>query len=356
MIYGQDQPVRLQSERIGRAGISLEYWKAKDDQIVSFSLPLTVLYPYSDKIRLYASTAPSVNNLNTGTSYSLSGLSDLKLGGHALILNDSYLITFGLNLPTGKSGMSTDEYPVATVLTMSAFNFRVPSLGQGFDIQAGISGAREMGDFIVGYGISFLMKGGFKPYQGNDASYNPGEEITFTVGADRIYDLFDRDVRITGDLLYSIYTNDTWDGENIFKSGNSLILQLQSVFNFKEYNCIVFIRERMKGKNKTGAGDIYDTERKNSNTNQFQIQAVASKPYKPDLKVRGIFDLKLYSNNGYGSGGATLLGLGAGGKYQMSPRLVLDTEFRFYFGSIVTSYDGVGTIGLQLFGGFQYTL
>ena len=121
ILHGQDQPVRLQSERIGGAGISLEYWKASDDQIVSFSLPLTFLYPHSDKILLYATTAPAFNSLKTGTSYSLNGLSDLKLGGHALILNDSYLITFGLNLPTGKSGMSTNEYPVASALTMPAF-------------------------------------------------------------------------------------------------------------------------------------------------------------------------------------------------------------------------------------------
>jgi len=356
ILYAQDQPVRLQSEKVGSAGISLEYWKAEDDQIVSFSLPLTFLYPYSDKIRFYATTAPSTNSLNTGTSYSLSGLSDLKIGGHALILNDQYLLTFGFNLPTGKSGMATDEYPVASVLTMPAFNFRVPSLGQGFDIQAGINGAREMGEFILGYGVSYLMKGGFKPYQDNDASYNPGEEITFTVGADRTYDWFDRDVRMTGDILYTIYTNDTWEGEEIFKSGNSLIFQIQSLFKVKEYDCILFIRERMKGKNKTGSGDFFDTERKNSNINQFQIQAIASKSTKPDLRIRGIVDLKLYSNNGYGTGGATLLGLGAGGKYQMSPRLVLDAECRIYFGSIVTSYEGVSAYGVQLFGGLQYTL
>lgn len=354
--FGQESSYRLQSDRIGTGGVSFEMWKAGDDQITQFAVPLMFIYPYNDKLRFYATTSPAFCNMTTGVDYSLGGLSDLKLGGHYLILDDQYLVTFGMNLPTGKSGLEADEYPVASTLTMPAFNFRVPNLGQGLDVQAGLSTAREMGDFILGAGITYLMKGGFTPFVDYDESYNPGDEISLMVGADRVLNLFDKEVRMTGDILYSIYFNDTYGGEKVFRSGNRLILQMMSTFSLNSLDMVVFIREAMKGKNKTGAEDVFDTERKNSNANQFEIHGYGYYPYSRNVRLKGALEIKLYSNNDYGRGGATLFGLGGGGKIRLSDRMVFDGDVRLYFGSIQSSAERTGTFGLKLFGGIEYTL
>lgn len=342
------QVQRLQSDRIGGAGLSFEFWKAEEDKISEFAIPVKVVYPYNEKLNLYAMTAPAFSSLKTGVDYSLGGLSDLKWGGHYLFGDDRYLLTFGVNLPTGKSALSVDEYAVASALTIPAFDFRVPSLGQGLDLQVGISTAREMGDFIVGGSVGYLMKGGFKPFDGFDESYNPGDEITLTAGVNR--------GNLLADLMYTVYFNDKWGGEEVFRSGNKLVLQLMSTFQVSRFDVVVFVREAIKSKNKTGAGDIYETERKNSNANQFDIQGHVFLPGANKYRLKGIVDFKLYSNNDYGTGGATLFGLGAGGEMMLMPGLTFKGEARLYFGSIKSSEDRASAFGLKLFGGVEYTL
>lgn len=259
-VNGQDlMPYRLQSEMIGMGGASFQYWKAKEDNVSEFALPMVMVYPYSPRMRLYGMATPGSSTLNAGDKYGLSGFSDVKLGGHYLMKNDKYLLTFGLNLPTGKSALNMEEYAVANVIALPVFNFRVPTYGQGLDLQLGISTARDMGGYVLGYGINYLHKGGFEPFQDVDATYTPGDEISFTVGADREeITLFGKEMRLTGDLLYSIYFTDSWAGENVFKSGNRLFIQVMSVFKHGPYDIVLLLRERIKSKNKSGAGDIFE--------------------------------------------------------------------------------------------------
>jgi hypothetical protein len=172
--FGQVQLRRLQTDIVGAAGISFESWKAKDNKVTEMSIPVMFIYPYSPKISLYAMTSPVSSNLEAGEKYSLSGLSDLKWGGHVLTLNNRLLITLGMNLPTGKHALEMEEYSVASALSVPAFNFRTPTLGQGFDVQLGANSAMEMGSMVLGYGASYLMKGKFKPLKEYEDAYNPG--------------------------------------------------------------------------------------------------------------------------------------------------------------------------------------
>ena len=355
-VLGQGQTYRLQSDKFGEVGCSYETWKADKDKVTELSLPVKFIYPYNDKLRFYAMTSPAFCSMDAGTDYSLSGLSDIKWGGHYLILDDRYLVTFGMNLPTGKSTLEVDEVPVANTLVLPAFRFRLPSLGQGFDIQLGLNTAREWGEYIVGAGITYLMKGGFKPFTDSDDKYNPGDELCFTVGADRIVNLFQREVRMTGDILYTLYFDDTWGGDKIFHSGNRWIFQLMSTFEMGSLDMVLFFREALKGNNKLGSEDVFETERKNSNANQFEIHSYGYYPYSQNVRLKGILELRLYSNNDFDRGGATLFGFGGGGQLRLTPRIMLDGDMRYYFGSLQSSTERVGTSGFKLFGSIQYTL
>lgn len=345
--YGQ---VRLQSDPQAGAGLSIEYWKAEDDNIIQIALPVTYILPYSPQMRLYAITSPAFSNWNE----SLTGLSDIKLGGHYLLPNKQWLLTFGLNLPTGKSALTFEEYQVASVLSLPALNFRVPIYGQGLDLQVGMNTARQMGDFIVGAGITYLMKGNYEPYNDVDGTYAPGDEISLTLGAERKATLLGKNMKLTGDLLYSIYMKDEFADQEVFQSGNRLLIQLMSQFQMDNIDMMVFIRNRTKGKNKSGFGDIV-TERRNSNANQLDIEAQGSRPWSDKLHVKGIVDVKFYSKNDYDTGGATLFGLGGGGIYQLAPNMTVNGELRLYFGSL-KSVENTGILGFKIYGGIQYTL
>lgn len=67
-------------------------------------------------------------------------------------------------------------------------------------------------------------------------------------------------------------------------------------------------------------------------------------------------EIKLYSSNDFGTGGATLFGIGAGAQKTLSLRAVLNAEFRFYAGSIKSASGGIGALGVKLFCGLEYTL
>ena len=272
----------------------------------------------------------------------------MKMGGHMLTFNDKWLLTFGLNAPTGKNALKVEEFTVASVLTMEAFDFRVPSLGQGFDAQVGLSTATQAGNVVIGGGVSYLLKGGFKPYSEYDSSYNPGDEVTLTMGVGF--------GRTSVDILYTIYTDDVWEDEKVFRSGNKLTFQLMSNFKLGAMDVILFMRERIKGKNKTGTGLLFDTEPKNSNVNLFETQMVGYRPLSSGNQFKAIVDLRILSNNDYNYGGATLFGFGGGWLFGLSQRTVLDLDLRYYIGKIQTGAGRMDASGIKVFGGLQVTL
>ena len=355
-LSGQVQLRRLQTGIIGAAGVSFESWKAKDNKVTEMSIPVMFIYPYSPKMSFYAMTSSVSSNLDAGEKYSLNGLSDLKWGGHYLMMNDKLLVTLGMNLPTGKHALKVEEYSVASALSVPAFNFRTPTLGQGFDVQLGANSAMEMGSWILGYGASYLMKGKFKPLKEYEDAYNPGDEVTLTAGLDNNSAAQEKSMLIRGDVLYTLYFDDTWGGEKVFKSGNRILVQLLSQFKLGSYDAGLFVRERIKGKNTTGSGKTYATERLNSNANQFEVQGWAWFPSGQNARLKGLCDVKLYSDSDFGTGGATLFGLGGGGQFRLSPKLSFNGDLRYYFGKIKTSVEKVDATGMKLFGGFEYTL
>lgn len=343
---------RLQSDPFASGGLSFEYWKVEDDNITQFALPVTYILPYSPQLKLFAMTSPAFSNWEN----TYSGLSDIKLGGHYLTKDNNYLITFGLNLPTGKNALDSEEYQIANVLTMPAFNFRVPSLGQGLDLQLGISTAKQMGDYILGAGITYLYKGSYEPYANITGDYNPGDELSFTLGAERDVTFLNKKMKLTGDMMYSIYMKDEFEDVDRFKAGNRLLIQLMSQFNMDQINMVILLRDRIRGKNERTTGTSLEPEKENSNANQFEIMAIGSYPYAEDLRIKGVLDIKLYSENDYGYGGATLLGLGGGGDYKFSSNLTITGDCRFYFGSIKTISNNASALGFKLYGGIQYIL
>lgn len=355
-LSGQVQLRRLQTDIIGAAGVSFESWKAKDNKVTEMSVPVMFIYPVRPKMSLYAMTSPVSSNLEAGEKYSLSGLSDLKWGGHYLTMNDRLLITLGMNLPTGKHALKVEEYSVASALSVPAFNFRTPTLGQGFDVQLGANSAIEMGSWVLGYGACYLMKGKFVPLKEYEEAYNPGDEVTLTAGVDKNSSILGKEMQIRGDVLYTLYFDDTWGGKKVFKSGSRILIQLLSQFKLGSYDAGLFVRERIKGKNTTGSGKTYATERLNSNANQFEVQGWAWLSSGHNMRLKGLIEVKLYSDSDYRTGGANLVGVGGGGRFRLSPKLAFNGDLRYYFGKIKTSVDKVDATGMKLFGGFEYTL
>ncbi len=351
---GQSYTPRLQGQMNTIAGLSFETWSAKSDRITQFALPITFVYPINPRSRIDVITSPAFSSLNSGDSHSLNGMSDIRLRGHYLTQDERYLFTFGLVLPSGKNALTVEEYNVANALSVKAMNFRVPYLGQGRDINLGIATAYEFGEYVLGAGVSYLMKDNFEPFADYEYDYQPGNEFTLTGGLERNVTLMNRDMRVTADLVYTLYGSDQGNDEDIFKSGNRFMLQGTLRAPMNSFDMILFIREKIKGKNKTGVGDVFKEERKNSNGNEFEIMGQLLFPPKNNVRYSALFDVKLYGNNEWDTGGATLFGFGGGYQRPLGTNLVFDGGARFYFGNIKNTDESTGLTGIKLNGGIRY--
>jgi len=354
VLWSQGYTPRLQGQMNTLAGLSFQTWKAQDDRVTQFALPVTFIYPVNERTRIDVITSPAISTLSSGESFSLGGLSDTRIRGHYLTENEKFLYTFGLVLPTGKNSLDSEEFNVANALTIHAFDFKVPNLGQGMDINLGVATAFEYGEYIVGAGLSYLKKNNYKPFNDFDYDYLPGDEYTLTAGVERNVTLFGKDSRITGDAVFTIYESDKGNNEKIFKSGHRLLLQTSAFMRFSNFDLLIFLREKIKGKNKTGIGDAFEKERKNRNGNEFEILGQALLPAQNGRQIFGLFDIKLYGNNQYDTGGATLFGLGGGYRMKLNEQLFFDGGLSFYFGSITNATESTGITGIKLNGGIRY--
>ena len=342
---------RLQGQMNTFGGLHFETWSAKSDRITQIALPITYVYPINPRARIDVITSPA---FTTFSNNSLNGLSDIRIRGHYLTKDERYVFTYGLVLPTGKNQLTTEEFNVATAMSVNAFNFRVPYLGQGRDVNLGMATAWEYGNYIIGAGVSFLHKDNYKPFKSSEYDYDPGNELTLTTGIERNVFWMDRNMRVTADIVYTLYGSDTGNGEEVFKSGNRFIIQGTLSAPMDNFDLLLFVRDRIKGKNKTGTGDIFEAERKNRNGNEFQIMGKAIFPPNNGQRFSGLVDFKLYSNNAYGTNGAMLLGLGGGYQRPLDDKMTFDGGLAFYFGSINSSGESTGVTGIKLDAAIRY--
>ena len=355
LVYSANAQVGVgsfQSIRSVQVGGGYQYWSAGNDQIRQFAIPVTLNWSVNDNLKLDVTSTPAFNSYVSQATYDLGGLSDTRLRGAYLFDNETMMFTFGVNLPTGKSALSQDEFQVASKLAYHAFDFASPILGQGMDISAGFVMVRDWQDFIIGFGAGFLYRGAYQPFSDSDLDYNPGEEFSISGGVDYYTG---RNSKLMFDLGYTIYGDDKANDLAVFKSGNRISLQAIWAIDQKPISWLFMARNRIQSKNQAGSGDLVP-ERLNSNGNEFDMTGMGFLTWQPGTKIRGLVNFKLYSDNAYGLGGATLMGLGGGLNQAITPVLYFDGELRFYFGSINSGTENTGLSGFQAMGGFKVYL
>ena len=135
-------------------------------RVTQWSLPITVAVPVGqrwsvDLTRAYATSDISLSEQDpvTGTSsYSLSGLSDLRIRATGHLVGDNVLVTAGINLPTGKTELDEEELSALRVVGAPALSLQVPVLGVGAGGTLGLVLARQFGQWATALGTSYEMR------------------------------------------------------------------------------------------------------------------------------------------------------------------------------------------------------
>lgn len=351
-IFAQVGVQTLQSRRLLSTSAGAQFWRAGDNQIMQISVPLTFVYPVNEKLLLDITASPAFNSMNTGIDATLGGLSDTRLRGSYLLNERNFLITFGLNLPSGKRSLKVDEFSVASVLAIHALDFQVPVLGQGFEVNSGIVKAFDLNRMVIGVGAGFLFRGPYQPLDGADFDYDPGEEISLSAGVD--YDI-GRKNKLMMDLSYTLYTTDRIQSKPVFQSGNRLSIQATAYFPGEVWSHLIFLNNRLKGKNQIGSGDLVP-ERLNSNGNEMDLTAMTLLSYSPRTSFRAAVEGKFYSNNQLNTGGAIVGGMGGGWSRRIGGRLNWDFDCRFYLGRMTTVSQIVNILGVKLSTGVRISM
>jgi len=329
-----------------KSGFSYQTWSTENDQTISeMVIPINIIVPVSKKVTFTASTNSAFADLNTAST-KLNGLTDTRITGSLVTLDDKLLITAGVFLPTGKTKLESDQAAVASALALYPLNFRVPSFGQGLMANVSAVMAIETKSFIFGGGLGFVYKNGFKPYTNYDAVYKPGMEFSVNVGGETNGS---RKFKLTFDVTYTLYGKDTYDDTEVFKSGNKLIADLRALFKFRGLDLLVFARERTKGRNDRGLGNL-STEEKNSNGNQIDFGSIAYVPLSNSVGWKVLADFKYYSTNEYDNNGAKIFGGGTGFNFKLSDNFSFDLMGKFSTGTLDNKSTSLGVTGIE-FGG-----
>ena len=328
-------------------GLHFQSWSGENNlKARELSIPLTVILPINRSLSLDVVSGTGFASLDNRGTNTLSGLTDTKLRASLIIGQELALLTAGLSTPTGKTALDEEQLQVSNIISQHALGFETANFGQGLDLNFGAATARQFGATVIGLGVGYQVRGGFTPILAGP-EYTPGNELNLTLGLDQ--KVLDGDGTLTLDMVYTLYGEDKLAGQSIYQAGNRLLIQALGLFEIGNLNWRFHLIERIRAKNSQLGGQ---EPLELSNGNQLEAGVAVAKSLNTSLEVHGQVEAKLYSDNEFQAGEATLVGVGPGLRYALSPRTYLDLNTQFITGQ----RDASTWTGFELSGGIWIRL
>lgn len=161
----------------------------------AWSMDLTGAYA-SSAVHSSKSDSSSGNSGNSGSGggdnlLMLTGPTDLKVRVTGPIKGDALQMTFGLNLPTGTTHLTSDQTAVLEAAGAPALHMPVAAYGAGLGGTIGIVSAIERGDWAFAFGAAVEQRTEYTPIAialssgTSETQVTPGTALHLSVGADR---------------------------------------------------------------------------------------------------------------------------------------------------------------------------
>jgi hypothetical protein len=177
-------------------GTAIEQSAGDVSSVQQFAVPLRARFRIRDRwsVDVASAVSSSTVSLKSGSttrSLSLSGLSDLNVRLTGPLIGDAFLLTAGVNIPTGSTELGADATAVVQAIAAPALSMPVSALGLGFGGTLGILGAREMGPWAVALGASVEQRTEYTPIAlalssgQSRTTLAPGMATHLSLGADR---------------------------------------------------------------------------------------------------------------------------------------------------------------------------
>jgi hypothetical protein len=302
------------------------------------SIPITIVAPIGTNLSLslYASQMSA-----TGDVPSVNGLSDAQFilsYAHRMDAG-SLVLSMGTNVPVGKTTLTEEEFTSLIFISQRAYDFRVPSLGQGLGFSPSLTWAMPVGaGSALGIGASYQVRGAYSPFAFRDEEYNPGNEILVTAGFSSR--LTTQSV-LSLDLAHSLYAADTFGEEEIYEAGAKTTVSALYRYSVRFDEFRLRATYRTRAKNSQLAGDILTIEDTRSIPNQVNLRAAYRKRLSPGLDVTALIEARRFDKTDLFQE-RTMVDLGIMPSIHISPQASLVGQFIYTLGTISGIEAGAG--------------
>lgn len=314
--------------------------------ISQFMMPLSGFVPVQDNFDVGFYVANSSNTLDAlNSEMKLNGLGDARFQANHSFANDQVLVGLGVNLPTGKRKLDlAEEEIVLQALSINFLEFPMRRFGEGFGFNFLLGGATMLGENIRGgAGISYQFLGKYKPYT-DYGDYNPGDAIALNLGGD----LESGAMTWRVDGIYTLYTADKLDGEQVFKQSPQIDLTLSAVRAAKATSVNGFVRYVARGDNKTYDSTGAELTPYKLYGNEFSVGAGLMRKFDAGWSVLPNAGVKLISGANGGLDKSHVFDFGSDLYKEFNENFIMSAGFKYYTGTA----DG-GNIDVS---GYQLTL
>lgn len=183
----------LQPGTMGGDSISLK-------GIQQYSIPVSLVMPVGSRWSVDLQSALVQSRLTwreTGSqaaaqhSATLSGMTDVRIRATGRLLDDAFVLTAGVNLPTGQTELNADAMTVLRATAAPALGLGVPPVGTGPAATLGMVYAGEWQGWAVAMGASVETRGTYQPMASITAGipsldFKPGNVLRGSLGLDRL--------------------------------------------------------------------------------------------------------------------------------------------------------------------------
>ena len=309
---------------------------------VSFSETSTLISAYAPLNRfLGISLRGSYASISGGVP-TLRDLSDTQLWVNCLLESANLIFRAGVNFPSGRKELNTNEFTTSLLASEPAFDLAVPNFGQGWNLSPGVIWALKLNDkVVVGLGGTYQYKGPYKPLAGL-GEYDPGDEIVLTGGVDV---RMNEASTISADLIFTNYQSDRIGGTEVFAAGNRWVTNLQFRTSIGRNELSVLGRYRTRAKNDVAIAGVMVSEHEKITPDQIELLAQFQMHPSDRIGLRILARGEFFQSTAAPLSGISLYGLGIAPEFMVSPTLKIPVQLalvggRQNDGKFLGSFEG----------------
>ncbi len=343
LVFGNQAVAQVIPDAPARVRQSLVYltWDLDGDSttasISEWIMPVSGMIPLSPEMELRFFTAlAGATSSDDEFERDLSGLTDTRFQLVRALADQRFLVSVGINLPTGKKKLNTDQFEVLRVLSAEQFNFPIKTFGEGFGAFGEFLGAAPAGNWVLTGGIGAFLNGSYEPGN-NGISYRPGSRIYLTGAADRP---LGADGRFRIDGVVVIAGTDQAEVNDVFKDGAQIDFSAVATQRWGIWQGAARARTILRGKDERLTEDgVMAGELHSSSGSELRLFGQLGRELSD--KLTGFVDLsgKFSAANDYPvgdpgyEGAVSLFGLGGKIAGTLSERTTASLGVRKWFGS-----------------------